>query len=136
MSCDPTPDVAWYIDTSAFLKLVVAEPESDPLRAWLASHDDIWSSELLRTESLRAASRLGVERRIVETALEVVALVLPGSATFAVAGKLGPEAMCSLDALHLATALEMGADLEGLVTYDHRMADGARELSLAVESPN
>lgn len=127
--------MAWYLDTSAFLKLIVAETESAPVRAWIASHERVWSSQLLRTEALRAASRLGVDERSVETALDAVSLVLPGVSTFALAGRLSPRGLRSLDALHLAAALEMGADLEGVVTYDHRMAEGARELSVAVVSP-
>lgn len=128
--------MAWYLDTSAFLKLLIAEPESAALRAWLHHNERVCSSQLLRTEALRAASRLDLEHRSVEAALETVSLVLPANATFAAAGRLAPVALRSLDALHLATALELGPDLEGLVTYDHRMADGARALSVEVASPS
>lgn len=127
--------MVWYLDTSAFLKLVVAEAESSALRAWLADHGPTWSSQLLRTESLRAAGRLGIDRQIVDDALDAVSLVLSAASTFLVAGTLEPPTLRSLDALHLATALELGDDLEGLVTYDERMALAAAEASITVVAP-
>lgn len=127
--------MVWYLDTSAFLKLVVAEPESGALRAWLAERSPAWSSQLLRTEALRAAARLGVDRDVVDEALDAVSLVLPTASTFLAAGMLGPPVLRSLDALHLAAALELGDDLEGLVTYDARMAEAAREMSISVAAP-
>ena len=41
----------------------------------------------------------------------------------------------SLDALHLAAAELLGADLRAVVTYDHRMQDGATALGFAVAAP-
>ena len=46
-----------------------------------------------------------------------------------------PEALRSLDAIHLATAERLGADLGGLITYDDRLAHAARRLGLRVSSP-
>lgn len=126
----------WYIDTSAFLKLLVAEVESPALRAWLAGHEPAWSSHLLRTEAMRAATRLGVDHLVLEQALATVSLMLPGSTTFSTAGKLAPHVLRSLDALHLASALELGSDLQGVLTYDARMSQGARELGIPVTSPS
>jgi len=51
------------------------------------------------------------------------------------AGTLEPSALRSLDALHLATALELGADLEGMVTYDARMARAAEASLVTVAAP-
>lgn len=127
--------MAWYIDTSAFLKLLVAEEQSSALRAWLTGHEPVWSSHLLRTEALRAATRLGVDHDTVEKALATVSLILPGSATFFTAGKLAPPGLRSLDALHLASALELGRDLEGLLTYNERMTEGAKDMAIAVMAP-
>jgi uncharacterized protein len=127
--------MVWYLDTSAFLKLVVAEKESAALRAWMATGAECWSSQLLQTESLRAAHRLGIEVRIMAEALEAVSLVAPGPATFRAAGRLEPPELRTLDALHLASALELGDDLQAVVTYDARMIDGARAASLPVITP-
>ncbi|HVB52446.1 MAG TPA: hypothetical protein VND89_12005 [Acidimicrobiales bacterium] len=60
------------------------------------------------------------------------------SAFFA-AGRLLPETLRSLDALHLATALEIGDDLEGVVVCDDRLIEGARRFDYgeiaAVKNP-
>jgi len=127
--------MAWYLDTSAFLKLLVEEIDSAAMREWAVIHDSIWSSQLLRTEALRAASRLDISNDGVEIALESVSLILPSVATFYTAGHLAPHSLRSLDALHLATALEMGNDLEGIVTYDERLIAASRDASLVVVSP-
>ncbi len=51
------------------------------------------------------------------------------------AAQLEPVTLRSLDALHLATALAIGDDLGGVVTYDARMAGVAESLGLAVLAP-
>jgi predicted nucleic acid-binding protein len=57
------------------------------------------------------------------------------AATFERAATLDPEELRSLDALHLAAALELGDELDGIVTYDHRMAAAASLYGVAVQSP-
>lgn len=128
--------MVWYLDTSAFLKLVVAEEESEAMRAWYATHGPCWSSQLLRTEAHRAAMRLEIDQGLLSEALDMVTLILPSVTTFLSAAKLMPSTLRSLDALHLATALELGSDLEGLVTYDARMAEGARSAPTQVVTPS
>ncbi|MDE3044910.1 MAG: type II toxin-antitoxin system VapC family toxin [Acidobacteriota bacterium] len=127
--------MVWYLDTSAFLKLLTQENETQAMRAWFHSHEMIWSSHLLATEARRAGARLGLSTEVIDVALESVALVLPSVATFYVAGQLLPTSLRSLDALHLATAVEIGVDLDGVVTYDERLADAARAASLVVVTP-
>ncbi len=127
--------MVWYVDSSAFLKLFVTEDHSAAMREWFEAHSPIWSSQLLRTESLRAAARLGVAAEDVEDVLSDVSLVLPSVATFASAASLAPVSLRALDALHLASALELGADLEALVAYDDRLIEGAKAASVKVLSP-
>ena len=127
--------MAWYLDTSAFLKLLVEEDGSAAMREWAVVHESLWSSQLLRTEALRATSRLDISDDAVEIALESVSLIMPSVATFYTAGHLAPHSLRSLDALHLATALEMGNDLEGIVSYDDRLIAASRDASLVVVSP-
>jgi uncharacterized protein len=127
--------VAWYFDTSAFLKLLIQEAETTPLRHWFAAHEPLWSSQLLRTEALRAAIRLEIDDTSVERALAAISLVLPAASTFFTAGRLAPPEIRSLDALHLAAALELGDDLEGVVTYDSLMIVGAKTAQIPVVSP-
>lgn len=128
---------AAYLDTSAFVKLIVAEPESQPLRSRLRRWPDRVSATLLRTETVRALRRsghhelVGTARRMF-SALHLVRLDDP---LLDVAGQLGPPRLRSLDAVHLAAALSTGPDLAVLLTYDDRLAAAATAQGLDVESP-
>ncbi|MGH9082405.1 MAG: type II toxin-antitoxin system VapC family toxin [Acidimicrobiales bacterium] len=127
--------MVWYLDTSAFLKLVVVEEETAAMRRWFASHLPVWSSQLLQTEARRAGTRLGLAPTVVDEALDAVSLVLPTAGTFFLAGRLAPPELRSLDALHLAAAVELGDDLDGMVAYDDRLAAAARTRSITVVAP-
>ena len=124
-----------YLDTSAFLTLLTVEDESAALRSWFSTHESMWSSQLLRAEAMRAATRLGIEPRFIDDARETISLVLPSATTFFVAGRLTSPSLRTLDALHLATAMEIGEELSGFVVYDHRLSDAARAASLPVLAP-
>lgn len=129
--------MAVYLDSSAFVKLVVAEPESRALRSFLARRRARHvSSAILRAEALRAV-RHGDPETLANTraALRRVELVAVTDGILDGAGALEPRVVRTLDAIHLATALALGDDLEVIVTYDARMAEGARLLGLDAESP-
>ncbi len=119
--------MAFYLDTSALVKLVVAEPETAALRSWIESADrELVASDLARTELMRVVRRVVPDRALLaREVLESVILVEVTTAVFEEAGRLHPADMRSLDAIHLAAALDLGDDLEGLVTYDKRLAEGA-----------
>lgn len=124
----------YYLDTSAAVKLLITETGSAPLRAWLDSREDlIFSGDLLRTELLRAIRRAAPEALVQARALlhSIHLLKVPTSA-YQRASTLEPRSLRSVDALHLATALEAGEDLQGVITYDHRLAEGARDLGIEV----
>ncbi len=57
----------------------------------------------------------------------------PGAIQSVGRGWLAP--LRSLDAIHLAAALDLGDDLEGLVTYDERLANAAMVNGVAVVAP-
>lgn len=67
--------------------------------------------------------------------LDGVILVAVPTAVFEGAGRLDPTEMRSLDAVHLAAALDLGDDLEGMVTYDDRLAGAAIANGVAVVTP-
>jgi len=67
--------------------------------------------------------------------LDTVILMKMPTAVFERAATLEPDLLRSLDSLHLAVALELGDELEGLVTYDRRLADAADALGIKVFSP-
>ena len=128
----------FYADTSALVKLVVAEAETAALRSWIrAESADLVSSDLARTELLRAVRRVAGDRAVQARAvLDSVTLVSVRTETFETAGQLDPATLRTLDALHIASALELGDDLAGLVTYDDRISDAARSHGIAVVAPH
>lgn len=129
--------MAHYVDTSAFVKLVVRERHSAALRAWAEAHDGaIFSSDLLRTEALRAARHHSPEAlAATRTHMEALTIVVLTTEVFERAAELDPAILHSLDALHLAAALSAGPDLEGVVTYDERLAAAAALHGVAAVSP-
>jgi len=125
-----------YVDSSALVKLVVEEAESTSLRDVLATGADQLSSAIIEVEVVRAVRRVAPE--LSEKADEVVAQVnvIEVSDTIrARAALLEPVTLRSLDALHLATAIQIGDALDAVVTYDARMAAAATSLGLVVLAP-
>jgi predicted nucleic acid-binding protein len=127
---------ASYLDSSAIVKLVINEPESAALRRYLRRRRPWVSSALARTEVLRALLQEG-ERGIARAGavLARIDLVRVNDRVLADAGVLLPAEVRSLDAIHLATARQLGSDLGHVVTYDGRMLKAARELGITVASP-
>jgi len=128
---------ALYLDGSAFVKLVVEETESAAVRSLLASRASRRvSSVLLRTESLRAVRHLGPDAlATVRDGLRRVDLIAIDDRILDSAGTLEPRVLRTLDAIHLATAIAVGDDLEAIVTYDERMVEAARLVGLATATP-
>ena len=94
------------------------------------------SSALARAEVLRALlpggePALAAGRQVVSR----VDLVRVNDPVFGQAGTMLPVELRSLDAIHIATAARVGADLAEIVTYDQRMAAAARSMGYKVSSP-
>jgi predicted nucleic acid-binding protein len=125
----------WYLDTSALVKTVVAEPESRSLLTWLRAKGLV-ACELIRVEAVRAV-RASDPAAVPRTrqAIATLTLIRLDGDLYEAAADLEPPLLRSLDAIHLAAALSVGPDLAGLVTYDARMAEGARALGIRVEAP-
>lgn len=126
-----------YVDASAAVKFVVEEPETDALREWAdAVQGRLITSDLTRTELIRATRRVVPDRlgraNDVLDSLEIVGLSVN---VFRQAGLIEPRTLRSLDAIHLAAALELGDELDGIVTYDDRLADAAAQLGIPVVAP-
>lgn len=126
-----------YLDTSAFVKLIVAEPESAALRERLRRWPDRVSATLLRTETLRALRQSGNDHLVgkARRLFGSISLVRLDEPLLDRAGDLGPPELRSLDAVHLAAAMSIGPDLGILVTYDGRLREAALFQGLDVESP-
>lgn len=127
---------AVYLDSSAFVKLIVPEPESWVLARNLAGRTIALSSEILEIEALRAAARAGppaAERA--KRRLPTVALVSLSPDIRRSAAAVEPRGLRSLDAIHLATALALADDLQAVITYDKRLAAAGADAGLRIEAP-
>ena len=123
-----------YLDTSAAMKLLVEETESEALlRELTASRRRVAASWLLHTELHCAAGRnpalLATEA--ITTLLDAVDLVDVARGDLLAAGTHAP--LRSNDAIHLATALRLGVD--EMVTYDIELARAATIAGLRVIAP-
>jgi predicted nucleic acid-binding protein len=126
-----------YIDSSAIVKLVIAEPESKALRRYLSRRQPLVSSALARTEVARALLPGGPEPVARgETVLRRIQLLRLNDRVLGDAGTMQPAGLRSLDAIHLASARQLGPSVRQIVTYDERMAEAARAIGWSVASPN
>ena len=126
--------MATYLDSSAIVKLVVREPESVALRRYLRRRQP--SSALARTEVLRALLPAGDEAVTRgRTVLQRIDLVRVNDRILSAAGVLRPPELRSLDAIHLATAAELGDELSVLVTYDDRMVNAVKQMGYKIVQP-
>ncbi len=123
-----------YVDTSALAALLIAQPETDPLVAWLDRHSGrLVSSDLLETELRRVAAREGLEQSRVSVLLDGVDIAALDRATYRSAGLLPMPYLRAIDALHLEAAIRL--DVDAVLTYDRRLAEAARSVGLDVVSP-
>jgi predicted nucleic acid-binding protein len=126
-----------YLDTSAFVKLVIPEPETAALIAALPTKARLVASEILEVEALRAVRRVAGEDGATAARAQLAGIrLLP--LTDQIRGRaceLEPPTLRSLDALHLATALDLGELLACIYAYDARMAGAASDAGLRVRAP-
>jgi predicted nucleic acid-binding protein len=112
--------MAFYLDTSAAVKLVVSEPQSKAMSSWAdANSDAVVSSDLLRTELLRTTLRGAPDEmpraREVLDSITIVSLPTP--------------------LFERAAALDLGDELDGIVTYDDRLTEAAKLHGVPVIAP-
>jgi uncharacterized protein len=127
-----------YLDSSALVKLALAEPESGPLAQWLAerAEEPLVSSTLHRAEVPRAVwlaepgalpRSYRVTRRIGKVALTPEVLEISTT--------VPPRSLSTMQAIHLASALALKRDLTAFVAYDERLVAAAKDAGLTVVSP-
>lgn len=129
-----------YLDSSALVKLVKREAESDALRRFLRRNraDGRVTSTLARVEVVRAVSAGGPAAIAhARRQLARVDQINLDRDLLDIAATLTPAAVLrSLDAIHLAAARSLGAELRSVLTYDSRMQDAAAALGIAVDAPS
>lgn len=128
----------FYVDTSAALKLLAEESHSRAFAAFYDGHPGAsWvSSALLRIELIRAVARVLPaalsDARDLLLAFDYISI---DDEVVDAAMDEPDRALRSLDAIHLATARLLRPDLEGLATYDDRLAAAAKDAGIAVVDP-
>jgi predicted nucleic acid-binding protein len=125
-----------YLDTSALGRVLLGEPDAPAVLRELGAFELRVASRLLRVELRRLALREGLLADA-DQLLRGVALLAVDDDVLTAAETVTPSSVATLDAIHLATALRLAASgqLDAVMTYDARLADGAREHGLAVLEP-
>lgn len=122
-----------FLDSSALVKLVVAEAETDALVAFLGTpRRSVLIAEIAITEVSRAARRVGADPT---AALDECEVVLLRSEHLAVAATIEPRGLRTLDAVQLAVATSVAPHLDAFVAYDSWLLDAAMTLGLPVAAP-
>ena len=128
-----------YADTSALLKRVIVEPESTAVRRILLERsgagDVITASSLAWLEVWRSLRRLETADldAAASVALSGIAEIPLTDTVLTRARRIGPEGLRSLDALHLTSAVGVGAT--SVLTYNDRLAGAAALLGFEVLRP-
>ena len=154
-----------YLDSSALVKLLLPEPESGALVAYLRERGPLssesprlvrgdsrdlggggrattaqgmTSSTLARVEvgrAVRAASDDAELAVRVGRLIDSLALVPVSADILRAAEVVAPSGLRSLGAIHLASARSLGDDLGAMVVYDEGLAAAARTAGLAAVAP-
>lgn len=133
-----------YVDSSVLLRVVLGEPRR--LRAWSKITNPV-SSELIRLECLRTIDRARIRlaladedvaryrAEVLET-VEAFHLVGLNPSVLERAAEPFPTTIGSVDAIHLASALLVRRQFEGLdlATHDDELATAGRAVGFRVRS--
>ncbi len=136
-----------YLDASALVKLVVSEPESDALNTALRECEDVIVSDLAISETASAIGRRSREGGLTRSQSRRLYREVQKVAAYATRAELTPPVhrraerllltaagpLRTLDALHIALAVEAGAAT--VLTYDPRLREAAASRGLFVALP-
>lgn len=124
-----------YVDASALVKLVIPERESPQMFRWYVEAERVITSRVGIVETRRAATRRRYDPEDLRSLLASVEVFELDQRVADRAAAVGPPLLRALDAIQLATALELGGVLGAFVTYDERLAEAARAVGLPVVRP-
>lgn len=126
-----------YVDTSALVKLLIAEEETDALTDVLRGLPDrLTSSQLTIAELSRIMLRAVGDADVARGLLDTLDLLTVDEALLWRAGRLPSPAgtfLRTADAVHLVTAMELGET--AFLTYDRRQAQAAENQGFRVVTP-
>lgn len=125
-----------YADASALVKLVRSEGGTSALRRWIVRHrPEVTMSAIGVVELRRAAGRVSAQHvEMADEVLRAVNIAPVTDAVLALASAVGPPALRTLDAIHLATAVMIG-DLDSVLCYDRRLGAAFERIGITVEAP-
>ena len=125
-----------YMDTSVILRIILGHSEA--AAAWfdarLHEGDRLATSRLAVLETVRVLRRESLDTGLGDDIFSRMALLSVDDALLEDAGAIGPHVK-SLDALHLASALRIGASSVAVVTHDTNMLRTAAQLGFTVHDP-
>ena len=125
-----------YIDTSALAKLVIPEAESAGLVRHLAGMEFQVASSIAIVELGRSLGRRpDISPSRAFELLDRLMLIEADRRILERAAGLAPAALRSLDAIHLATAIDVRDAIDAVITYDSRLAAAARVHGFTVIAP-
>lgn len=129
-----------YLDSSAIVKWLVREPGSEALETYLREMPVRAVSRIATVEVPRAIARVpgldpGAVTERIRSVFDRLTLLEFDAGVAAAAARLQPATLRTLDAIHLASALELQDDLAAIVTYDIRMTEAANNLGLQTVAP-
>jgi uncharacterized protein len=127
-----------YLDSAALVKLVRREQSTPELVDWLNERPGVplVCSALAEVEVARAIRRVAPDAlpAVPATLARLYRLEIDATVRSAASALAEPN-LRTLDAIHIATALGMGTELQAFISYDQRMLQAAEELGLPVASP-
>jgi predicted nucleic acid-binding protein len=125
-----------YVDTSALGRVLLAEPDAASIQASLAGYEKSWSSSLLTLELGRLARRHAKTDFALQL-LEGLSLCAVTEERLRVAAATQPLEVRSLDAIHLAAAVELrDAELvSAVLTFDQQLIAGCAHHGIEVIKP-
>ena len=131
-----------YLDSSAALKLILREDDSNPLQRFIQGENPwqqalrLVGSDLVRVETMRACARSHPQGAAKASELmRAISLVRISPAHIALGATHPPPELRTLDALHLVTALTLTPELVGMITYDERLRESANAAGIKTFSP-
>jgi predicted nucleic acid-binding protein len=125
----------YYLDASAILKLIIEEKETVKLERFIS--DKNCTSKISRIEVMRVInSAIPEAAESAQRTLSKFDYVNISEPVIRIAESfLGLPSLRSLDSIHVASALSVSNEIEGIISYDKKMISNAQSLGLTVHTP-